>query len=76
LRAVLTNFGSTGDIQPLIALAVELRRHGHDPRLAVSPNFASWIEQYGFICTPIGPDVQQALHDALATRIEMSEFFQ
>ena len=76
LRAVLTNFGSTGDIQPLIALAVELRRHGHDPTLAVSPNFAPWIEQYGFTCTPIGPDVQQALHDALATRIGMSEFFQ
>lgn len=75
MRAVLTNFGSTGDVQPLIALAAELSRYGHQPILAVSPNFAPWVEQFGFRCTPVGPDVQQALRAVLATRIEMTEFF-
>lgn len=27
MRAVLTNFGTTGDIQPFVALAIEFRRH-------------------------------------------------
>ncbi|HEX6290281.1 MAG TPA: glycosyltransferase [Herpetosiphonaceae bacterium] len=75
MRVVLTNFGSTGDVQPLLALAVELRRNGHQPIVAVAPNFGPWIEQFGLRCTPVGPDTQDALRTAITTRVEMGEFF-
>jgi len=36
MRAVLTNFGTTGDVYPFVALAAELTRHGHDAVLALA----------------------------------------
>ena len=57
MRAVLTNLGSTGDVLPLIALAVELRRHGHLPLLALAPSFGPRVQQYGLPYMPIGPDL-------------------
>src|ERR1043165_1286964 len=64
MRAVLTNFGTSGDVQPLLALAVELRRHNHEPALALSPSFAARAEQLGLPFTRIGPDLQREQKDA------------
>src|SRR5262245_37466758 len=58
MRAVLTNFGSFGDLQPFLALAAELRRHGHAPLLAFSPYYRSRIEALGLDFVPLGPDLQ------------------
>lgn len=60
MRAILTNFGTIGDINPFIALALELRRHGHRPALAFSPNFKSWVESFGLDFIALGPDLRQA----------------
>jgi vancomycin aglycone glucosyltransferase len=59
MRILLSAIGSRGDVQPLLALAVELKSFGHLPRIAVPPNFAEWIESYGVPCIPIGPDVRK-----------------
>jgi UDP:flavonoid glycosyltransferase YjiC (YdhE family) len=58
MKAILTNFGSTGDIQPFVALALELRRHGHHPVLALSPAFAEHVRRQGLDFAPIGPDLR------------------
>ena len=47
MHAVLTNFGSTGDILPFVALALELRRHGHRAVLALPPSFESLARGHG-----------------------------
>jgi sterol 3beta-glucosyltransferase len=60
LRAVLTSFGSTGDIQPLLALAKELHGRGHHPVLAVSPNFAGRARDLGLEFVPLGPKLEFA----------------
>jgi sterol 3beta-glucosyltransferase len=57
---VLTNLGSLGDIQPLIALADELRRHGHSPVLALAPAYRTYADQLGFEFVPIGLDLDYA----------------
>src|ERR1051326_9109920 len=59
MRFLLSAIGSRGDVQPLLALAVELKSLGHEPRLAVPPNFGEWIESYGVACIPVGPDVRK-----------------
>jgi len=63
VRAVLTNFGTTGDIQPFLALAVELCRHGHQPLLAFSPDYESRVQELGLNFFPLGPDLQEARRD-------------
>lgn len=56
MRAVLTNLGSTGDIWPFLALAVELRRAGHEPLMAIPPNFAALARSFDLPFTPVGPE--------------------
>lgn len=59
MRVLLSSIGSRGDVQPILALAVELQARGHTARLCVAPNFKEWVESYGVECTPIGPDLQK-----------------
>jgi UDP:flavonoid glycosyltransferase YjiC (YdhE family) len=63
MRAVLTNFGTMGDVGPFLALAVELRAHGHEPLMALSPYYALRVAQLHLPFTPIGPDLQQVQNE-------------
>lgn len=54
MRVLLTGVGTRGDVQPVVALAAEMRRRGHDVRLCVPPNFIDWVGGLGFTATPIG----------------------
>lgn len=58
MRVVLTSFGSTGDTQPFIALARELQQSGHEPILALSPNFKMRAEANDIAFAPIGPELK------------------
>src|SRR5262249_62222291 len=60
MRVLLSTIGSRGDVQPLLALALQLRSLGQEVRLCVPPDFREWIEGLGFDVTPIGPDVRRA----------------
>lgn len=57
MRAILTSFGTTGDVFPLCTLAYELKRAGHEPRVVVPRHCASLARQLGVECTFYGPDV-------------------
>ncbi|MGK3998579.1 glycosyltransferase [Sorangium sp. So ce1024] len=54
MRVLLTGVGTRGDVQPVVGLAVEMRRRGHDVRLCVPPNFIDWVGGLGFKATPVG----------------------
>ena len=59
MQVLLSSIGSRGDVQPILALALELRDLGQRTRLCVAPNFKEWIESYGLECVPIGPDLKK-----------------
>jgi vancomycin aglycone glucosyltransferase len=59
VRVLLSTIGSRGDVQPLVALASELRALGQEVRLCVPPDFRDWISSLGFPVTPIGPEVRK-----------------
>jgi vancomycin aglycone glucosyltransferase len=59
MQVLLSSIGSRGDVQPILALALELRALEHQPKLCVAPNFKEWIESYGLECIPIGPDLKK-----------------
>ena len=47
MRVVILSFGSRGDVQPYIALAIALKAAGHQPVLATHAEFAPLIALYG-----------------------------
>jgi vancomycin aglycone glucosyltransferase len=59
MRVLLSTIGSRGDVQPLVALASQLRALGQDVRLCVPPDFCDWISGLGFSVVPIGPEVRK-----------------
>lgn len=58
MRVLLSTIGSRGDVQPLVAVASQLKQLGQDVRLCVPPDFQEWIDSLGFPVTPIGPRVR------------------
>lgn len=58
MRVLLSTIGSRGDVQPLVALGLELKSLGQEVRLCVPPDFREWIEGLGMVVTPIGPELR------------------
>jgi vancomycin aglycone glucosyltransferase len=59
MRVLLSTVGSRGDVQPLVALASELRELGQEVRLCVPPDFRDWIDGLGIPVVPLGPELRQ-----------------
>src|SRR5262249_36991882 len=58
MRVLLSTIGSRGDVQPLVALGMELKALGQEVHLCVPPDFREWIEGLGMTVTPIGPELR------------------
>lgn len=56
MRILMPFLGSRGDVQPGIALALELRRRGHDVQLGVPPNLRDLARRAGIDALTTGPD--------------------
>lgn len=56
MHVSLVTAGTRGDVQPVVALGVELARRGHDVVLGVPPNLVELARQAGLVALPIGPD--------------------
>src|SRR5262245_4110799 len=60
MHVLLSTIGSRGDVQPVLALALELRSLGHQARLCAPPDFRESVEGYGVEFVGVGPMVRQA----------------
>ena len=58
MRALLAAVGTRGDVQPAIALALELRTLGHAVRMCISPNFVDWARSLGVEAVPMGIEMR------------------
>ena len=56
LNIVIHVVGSRGDVQPFVALGVELKRRGHRVRLATHDVFSDFVRKAGLDFFPIGGD--------------------
>ncbi len=59
MKILITSFGTRGDVQPYVALAVGLQHAGHQVTLATSYNYTEWIETYGVKVHPTGFNMQE-----------------
>jgi len=73
VRAILTNFGTTGSVYPFISLAIELRRHGHEAAVALSPFFSEWVEHFGLEFIPVGPDLRKIQYEINEAMLDMPD---
>ena len=63
MRVLLTAFGTRGDVQPLVALGLELRSGGHEVVLGASPGFGEWVRSHGLGFHAIGSDIEAWIRD-------------
>ncbi|MEW6265811.1 MAG: glycosyltransferase [Thermodesulfobacteriota bacterium] len=61
LRIALVTYGSRGDTQPLLALALALQTAGHEAFLAAPPENAAWAARYGCDFQPLGVNLAESL---------------
>ncbi|MEU7767448.1 glycosyltransferase [Nocardia sp. NPDC049190] len=59
MRIAIPLTGTRGDVQPVVALGLELRRRGHDVLLGAPPNLIDFVTGTGLAARACGPDVQR-----------------
>lgn len=74
MRVLLTTFGSRGDVQPVLALAVALRALGTDARVCAPPDeeFAKLFDAAGVPLLPAFTTVRDWVAERLAKRATIS----
>jgi len=58
MRVLLSTIGSRGDVQPVVALAAQLKALGQEAHLCAPPDFREQIEALGIPFTPVGPELR------------------
>jgi sterol 3beta-glucosyltransferase len=74
MKITILTYGSRGDVQPLLALALGLQKAGHTAKLAAPHRFADFVEAYKVLFVPLAGDpkiISQRLNDAGANPIRM-----
>lgn len=64
MRVLLSTYGGRGDVEPLVALAVQLRALGADVRVCAPPDCAERLAEVGVPLVPVGQPVRPLLHGA------------
>ena len=62
MRVLLTTWGSRGDVQPLVGLAVALRACGAEARVCAPPDFEDLLARVGVEMVPAGRSVRALVH--------------
>jgi vancomycin aglycone glucosyltransferase len=63
MRVLLTTWGSRGDVEPLVGLAVAVRELGGEPVVCAPPDddFVTLLARAGLPLVPLGPTVQSVV---------------
>ena len=60
MRVLLSTYGSRGDVEPLVGLAVRLRELGAEVLVCAPPDFAERLAEVGLPLVPVGLPVRAA----------------
>lgn len=61
MRFALATVGTRGDVQPLLAVAVELRRRGHQALIGAPAKFEQWVREHDVEFASVGVDPEELL---------------
>ncbi len=68
MKVAISSIGTRGEVQPILARALELQSLGHSAVLCVAPNFKRWVESFAVACVPLGLDVEQFTRKRAGTK--------
>jgi sterol 3beta-glucosyltransferase len=74
MKITILTYGSRGDVQPFLALAIGLQKRGHEVTLAAPHRFAGFVAQYNIPFAPLAGDpeeISKAFNDAGHNAIKM-----
>ncbi|WP_344844648.1 glycosyltransferase [Kribbella ginsengisoli] len=58
MRVLLSTYGSRGDVEPMVALALQLQARGAEVRVAAPPDFEEFLAGFGLPLVPIWRSAQ------------------
>ncbi len=64
MRVLLSTYGSRGDVEPMVGLAVRLRALGAEVRVCAPPDFAELLARVGAPLVPVGQPVHPTVNGA------------
>ena len=64
MRVLLSTWGSRGDVEPMVAFAVQLRALGAEVRVCAPPDFAELLARVDVPMVPLGQSVRELVHGA------------
>ncbi len=64
MRVVVAGFGTRGDVQPMLALALVLRARGHEVKVCAPPDFTAWVQELGLPFGAVGESMQSIVERA------------
>jgi vancomycin aglycone glucosyltransferase len=64
MHALLSAYGSRGDVEPMVGLAVRLRALGAEVRVCAPPDFAEPLARAGAPLVPVGQPARPMVHGA------------
>ena len=73
LKITILTVGSRGDLQPYCALAIGLRRAGHQVTVATHENFASFVRKFDLEFAPIAGNMEEFLQSKQGQRLIAGE---
>ncbi len=62
MRVLLSTYGSRGDVEPIMGLAVALRELGAQVRVCAPPDFAELMARIGVPMVPVGTSARELVH--------------
>ncbi len=69
MKVLVVTFGTRGDVQPMLALALGLRAAGHEVRVALPPNAVGWAASLGLQAHGVGVDFEVTMRE-VGTRLD------
>ena len=64
MRVLLSTYGSRGDVEPMVGLAVQLRALGAEMRVCAPPDFAELLARVGALLVPVGQPMRPMVSGA------------
>ena len=82
MKVLVTTIGSSGDVNPLIAVGLALQRRGHEVAMLVNPYFESQVRDAGLEYRPLGEkfdlsqiaEMPDVMHRRKGSSLLMTEF--
>ena len=65
MRVLLSTWGSRGDVEPLLGLAVALRAMSAEVRMCAPPDFAELLARVDVPMVSVGQSVRDLVHGCL-----------